>query len=210
MTHPGGTRLRTILVAVAAAMALVIAASVGFLWGRADNHIPGPSAVDVGFARDMSTHHEQAIAMAGHVRDTTTDKRVRATAFDIETAQISELGAMTGWLAERDISPNVQTPMTWMAGHDHLTNGLMPGMATPAQMRSLLGSSGHRMDVLFLQLMLRHHQGGIEMAKYASEHASSPYLRDLATRMYGVQAGEIVNIEQLLRQLGGVPLAPPT
>ena len=202
------TRLRTVLVGVIAATAMVIAVTAGDVWGRSRSS-PGPTAVDVGFARDMSTHHEQAIAMASQVRDTTTDARVRATAFDIETAQISELGAMTGWLAERDISPNTRTRMAWMGGHAHGTGSTMPGMATPAQLRALSRSSGRVMDVLFLQLMLRHHQGGIDMAMYASEHASSSYLRSLAARMYGVQTGEIINIEQLLRQLGGAPLSPP-
>ena len=57
-----------------------------------------------------------------------------------------------------------------MAGHQHDVgaNGLMPGMATPAQMTKLQTLHGSALDIFFLQLMIRHHQGGIEMAQYAA------------------------------------------
>ena len=47
------------------------------------------------------------------------------------------------------------------------------------------------------------------MAHYAALHASEPYVRDLAQSMYVAQSGEIVQMESMLRQLGGTPLPPP-
>ena len=72
----------------------------------------------------------------------------------------------------------------WPDMHHIGADGLMPGMATPAQMTRLQTLHGKALDILFLQLMIRHHQGGIPMARYAAQHASEPYVRDLAQKMY--------------------------
>ena len=63
--------------------------------------------------------------------------------------------------------------------------------------------------MLFLQLMIRHHQGGLEMAQYAADHAGKSYVRDLAQSMINAQSAEVIEMERLLRQLGGSPLSPP-
>ena len=98
-----------------------------------------------------------------------------------------------------------------MAGHSHeRADGSMPGMATPAQMSKLESLHGKALDVFFLQLVIHHHQGGLPMARYAAAHASRQYVRDLAQSMLTAQSGEIVQMERLLRQLGGTPLPPPS
>ena len=119
---------------------------------------------------------------------------------------------MQGWLDTWDLSRSSSLPqMSWMTGHDHLTtDGLMPGMATEAQMTQLESMTGPAMDILFLQLMIHHHQGGLPMEQYAVAHATEPYVRNLAGKMLQLQTSEIVAMEQLLRQLGGAPLPAPT
>jgi uncharacterized protein (DUF305 family) len=203
--------VRTVLIAVIAIAGLVVALTGGFLWGsHGKSSAPSFTAVDAGFARDMATHHQQAITMAGYARDNATNVLVKTDAFDIETSQSIELGEMTGWLQQWGVSRNTDKPMAWMVGHDHVgANGLMPGMATPAQMAKLQTLHGMPLNIFFLQLMIHHHQGGIEMALYAAQHASLPYVRNLAQHMYDNQTAEIVQMEQLLRQLGGSPLPPP-
>ena len=47
----------------------------------------------------------------------------------------------------------------------------MPGMATEDELANLRALSGTAFDVEFLRLMIRHHQGGLDMAQYAAEHA---------------------------------------
>ena len=101
--------------------------------------------------------------------------------------------------------------MSWMAGHSHLEpDGLMPGMATPAELDKLETLTGKPLDIYFLQLMIRHHQGGLPMAQYAAEQATEPYVRNLAQKMAQAQSNEIVQMEQMLRQLGGTPLPAPS
>ena len=214
-SEPAGTNLRRTLIAVIAVLALVVAGGVGYIWGSSGSSsspsMPGVNSVDAGFARDMATHHQQAITMAGYTRDNDTNVLVKTIAFDIETSQSVQMGQMEGWLQQWGVSRTSGKPMSWMKGmHVHVgINGLMPGMASPAQMNKLLSSHGKALSILFLQLMIRHHQGGVLMAQYAMRHATEPYVRQLAANMYTVQNDEIVQMEQILRQLGGSPLPPP-
>jgi uncharacterized protein (DUF305 family) len=160
----------------------------------------------------MSTHHVQAITMAGYERDNTTNPGLKVLAADIETQQQFQIGEMQGWLDNWGLT--VENPgrrMLWMGPEHarHVVNGLMPGMATPAQMRQLQSMHGTALDIFFLQLMVHHHQGGVVMARFAAAHAQLAYVRNLAQAMVAAQSDEIVQMEQLLRQLGGSPLPPP-
>ena len=82
----------------------------------------------------------------------------------------------------------------------------MPGMATSDQLRALRAASGEQMDVLFLQLMLRHHEGGVIMLQYGAEHASVTEVRNLAAQMLSSQTCESEYLKQLLAARGGTPL----
>jgi uncharacterized protein (DUF305 family) len=207
-----GRRLRLVLICIVAVAALVVAGAAGWLLrGDDGGSTPSATSVDAGFARDMSTHHTQAVTMAGYERDTTTNPSLKLLAYDIETSQNFEIGQMQGWLdAWGQSRQSSIAQMAWMGHTGHLQgDGLMPGMATPAQMSMLQSSHGKALDILFLQLMIHHHQGGIPMAQYAADHASQPYVQTVAQKMITLQSNEIVEMEQLLRQLGGSPLAPP-
>ncbi|MDT4892072.1 MAG: hypothetical protein QOE97_1107 [Pseudonocardiales bacterium] len=203
------------LVAVIAVALLAVALAAGYAWGhheRGSAASPGASSVDAGFARDMSTHHQQAVTMAAYTRDNTDDPAVRVLAYDIESSQEFQIGEMQGWLDGWGLPrQSDQAPMAWMAGHATLTtDGLMPGMATPAQMTKLQTLHGKALDIDFLQLMIHHHQGGVPMAQYGADHASSPYVRGLAQAIVAAQSSEIVSMEQMLRQRGASPLPAPT
>jgi uncharacterized protein (DUF305 family) len=208
---PPARGLRVVLIAVLVVAALVIAGATGWLLGHRSSSSVSASSVDAGFARDMSAHHDQAVQMAGYTRDHTSDQSIKLLAYDIETGQYVEIGQMQGWLDGWALSRSSTIPqMSWMSGHSHLeADGLMPGVATQAEINKLLSLTGKPLDIYFLQLMIRHHQGGIPMAQYAAAHASQPYVRDLARKMVQNQSNEIVTMEQLLRQLGGSPLPPP-
>jgi uncharacterized protein (DUF305 family) len=205
-------RLPIVLAAVMAATLLVVAGAVGWLVRGDGPTSATPSAVDVGFARDMATHHVQAVTMAGFERDNTADPQLRILAFDIETGQEFQVGEMQGWLDAWGRSRESVHPMAWMGGHaahDVRAGGLMPGMATPAQMTKLESLRGRALDRYFLQLMIHHHQGGVPMAQYAQSHAATEYVRTFAAQVAAAQSREIVQMEQLLRSLGGSPLPPP-
>src|SRR5262245_18471816 len=96
---------------------------------------PGDDTADTGFARDMSTHHGQAVEMALIIRDRTEDPQLKALATDIVLTQQSQIGIMSGWLQVWELSPNSYNPaMAWMG---HPTEGLMPGLATAEEIQQL-------------------------------------------------------------------------
>jgi len=209
-----GTARRAIIIVMTVA-ALVLAGAIGYLLGHRSgtDAIPTSKSVDAGFAWDMADHHRQAVSMAGYTRDHTPDSRIKILAFDIETSQYNQVGQMQGWIDAWALPvSNPNEPMSWMAGsgHDRMAaDGLMPGMATPAQLDKLRSLTGKPLDVFFLQLMLRHHQGGLPMAQWAARHAQTSYVRNAAQKMATAQSGEIVQMEQMLRERGASPLPPP-
>ena len=196
-------------VAVVALLGLVILL-VGMFWfGRASvvGTVPASTSADAGFLRDMQTHHAQAVEMAMLMRDRTDDPDLRAIAYDIATAQSQQSGVMYGWLQQWGLD-QYGIPMVWMQGidgHDgHATTGtevqVMAGMATRAQLAELTAADGVDAERIFLQLMIAHHQGGVEMAEAAVQLATQPIVRDLAAKMISVQTVEIEAMEQLLAQ----------
>lgn len=214
--------LRPVLVAVAALGLLMLGAAAGLLLRLPGTQTSTPSldSVDVGFAQDMSVHHEQAVEMASWVRDHSTDPVIRQLAYDIESSQTAQIGRMQGWLALWN-APGLPLNghMAWMRdapGHaahrpDPVTGAVktMPGMATAEELRQLRAATGRDLDVLFLQLMLRHHQGGVPMMEYAAERASVPDVRNLASQMLLTQTNETEYMKRLLAERGAQPLPAP-
>ncbi|WP_300007947.1 DUF305 domain-containing protein [Pseudonocardia sp.] len=208
------------LVAIAAVLSLLLlGAAGGLLLGLPGSTRPEPGPVDIGFNQDMTVHHLQAVEMAGWERDHTTDPVLAQLATDIERTQNNQIGQMQGWLAlwEAPALP-LGGHMGWMAdapgAHDHTgppdpaTGAVarMPGMASSAELQAMRAATGPELDVVFLQLMLRHHQGGADMLVYASEHAAVPQVRTLAAQMLRAQASETAYLQQLLHERGGTPL----
>lgn len=210
--------LLSLLAGVVAVSLLIAGGAMAVIFGvgsSASTVYPTEGSIDVGFARDMSTHHRQAVEMAGVARDNSTDPAIRLLAYDIESTQQTQAGQMSGMLLAWGRPQYGGAQMTWMAGdsdmvHDGMnhvqSNGLMPGMATEAELAKLKTLTGKAQDIYFLQLMLRHHEGGLPMAQYAATNAKTQGVRDLATGMAKAQAKEIVLMEQLLRERGASPL----
>lgn len=208
--------LMVALAAIAAVALVAVGAALTVITGLGAAQAPADGSVDVGFARDMSTHHRQAVGMAGLARDRSQDTAIRTLAFDIETSQNQQVGMMQGWLQVWDVPVNSSAAqMSWMAGqsHDDMAMaggaGSMPGMASEAELAELQTLTGNDFDVLFLQLMIRHHQGGLPMAQYAVDKAKSDVVRRFAQRVLDGQAAEIITLDQLLTERGGSMLPPP-
>src|SRR5690606_32631709 len=83
---------------------------------------------------------------------------------------------------------------------------LMPGMATSEDLANLRAARGPALDVLFLQLMLRHHEGGLPMMEYGEQYASTSAVRNLAGTMVATQQGESDLMRSLLAERGAEPL----
>lgn len=213
MTSADPPRRWVIPIAVLMAVLLVAAGgALAVITGIGRTEAPAEGSVDVGFARDMSAHHSQAVTMAGMARDRSADDAVHTLAFDIETSQNQQVGVMQGWLQVWGRPVNGSEPrMAWMAGGQamHTDGNLMPGMATSDELDQLRAASGDELDVLFLQLMIRHHRGGVEMAQYAVDHAVTEPVRTLALSMVRAQSSEIATMTEMLSKRSAATLPYP-
>lgn len=217
---------------LAGAVALLGAAAVGaFLATIALGQPSAPpntmTEKDIGFAQDMMVHHQQAVTMADMVAIDTVPE-VRQLADQIRFVQLREIGIMSGWLQISGAQLMSSRPMAWMtdtsAAHamdhgpavpatapQHVDGGThrMPGMATSGDLVALQGTTGRANEILFLQLMLRHHQGGIDMAAAAVQNTRVDAIRDTGRAMLNEQAQEIQLMSLLLQERGAKPLPYP-
>lgn len=222
MSSKTGGRWRLITGFVCAtALLLTIGVAVGIgvehhraAAARADQ----PTATDIGFAQDMAAHHDQAILMARSL-PAGADVETRVLARRIIDAQISEVATLRGWLTWFGEPLTSSTPMLWMptgSAHRHgSTTGAsageqppMPGLASVAELTKLAGLTGADASIYFLQLMIRHHRGGVEMAQAAYDAPDASYpTKQLALSMITDQGTEIGQMTLLLAARGAHPLA---
>jgi uncharacterized protein (DUF305 family) len=197
---PSGGKIT--LGAVAALIAALLGFTIGVAVGRPN--YPGEGSADVGFARDMSAHHAQAVEMAMIAYQKATRPDIRTLGGDIATTQQAQIGTMQGWLQTWGVSVNsTDPPMAWVPGGDSMVHdNLMPGMATRDQVEQLKNATGQQVDILFLQLMIQHHLGGIHMVEELLQQHPSPAVRALAENMRTNQTGEVTLMQGLLAELG--------
>lgn len=172
------------------------------------------SPTEVGFLQDMSAHHHQALVMVQRL-DPAVEPAVWRLAQQIDDTQRTEIGMMLGWLRLAGATPTNERPMSWMPEHHehpgtghHPTAtaappaaGLMPGMATQAELDALAAARGRDAAVLFLQLMQRHHAGGIDMAAAADKALTGGVVEQAAREMLSTQSQETGLMGLLLAEL---------
>ena len=222
-SSPAGSvrALRLVLLAVIAVglVALGGGLAVALGIGRGEP-LPSADSVDVGFSRDMARHHVQGVEMANVALERSQDADVRTLAFDISSTQSNQVGRMQGWLVLWGHSLTGGEVMAWTGGsehtehsggteHAHDDGGLMPGMATEEELADLRALSGEAFDVEFLRLMIRHHQGGKDMAVHAGENAGQAAVRDLARSIADSQGAETTLMAGMLAERGETPLPAP-
>jgi len=211
-------RLSTRLI-VAIILGATVLVAAAFAVGRASVPIeptPASNSAEAGFSRDMQTHHLQAVEMSLIVRDLTDDPEIRLLAYDIATAQAQQAGQMHAWLSLWGLPQASPEPvMTWMSrptlegklhdhsgdtGKDYVPGDPMPGLATNEQMETLKSLTGVEAEKYFLELMIAHHIGGVEMAEAILERSSNRAVTNLSRGMVVVQEGEINYMRDLLAE----------
>jgi uncharacterized protein (DUF305 family) len=197
-----GRRFGTVVVAIAIAVGLLLGYAAGLLTPSLRN--PGDSSADAGFARDMSTHHAQAVDMAMTAFQKATDPEVRGLGYDIALTQENQIGQMQTWLKHWGLGPTgPDAAMAWMPeGSKALVDGRMPGMATDQQLQQLHTATGKDVDAIFLRLMIQHHLGGIHMIEGILAKTSRPEVRELALGMKSGQESEITALRNIQTRLG--------
>lgn len=148
------------------------------------------SANDLMFAAMMIPHHQQAVKMSNLALERSTNPELLALAKQIKAAQQPEIEQMQAWLDQSGST----SMSSMMAGHDH---GTMGGMLDDSQMAALAAATGTEFDRLYLEGMIAHHQGAIEMAAMVASSAN-PQARALGEAIISSQTAEIATMRELL------------
>jgi len=152
---------------------------------------------DVTFAQGMIPHHQQAIEMAQMASERAQDPRVLDLASRIEAAQQPEIDTLTGWLEEWGAEED------GMGGTGHGGMGHGGGVMSEEDMDALMAASGAEFDRLFLEQMIEHHTGAVEMAVTEAADGQNTDAVAMAGTIRDTQNAEIAEMRQMLTELGG-------
>ena len=195
--------------ALIAVVTLILGYGLGALQFRPTH--PSDTSAEAGFARDMSSHHAQAVELGMIDYQRGSDQEVRVLAGDVATTQQAQIGIMQTWLKEWGLQPTGELPrMSWMPADMRGamdSGGRMPGMASSEEMAAIRNAPpGPEVDKLFLQYLLRHHLGGIHMIDGVLATTKDPELRELAEQMRRNQSGEVSTLTTIMKRLSVTPL----
>lgn len=162
---------------------------------------------DVGFVTGMIEHHLQALEIAALAPDRAGSDGVRSFAERVTAAQGPEIHALASWLQARDVvvpegaqdagGTGPRAPAGTGAGHGDHGDGVV-GMLTDEQMAALAAASGPEFDRLFLEGMITHHQGALDMVDVVLVEGQDLYANEIAADTASGQGGEIDRMRDLL------------
>ena len=135
----------------------------------ANQGVPQATAADIKFMQGMIHHHAQALDMTELIDARSNDPDMKKLGLRIHVSQTDEIKMMQRWLRVRgQEAPDPRAHhdmagMEGMEGMDHMV--MMPGMLTPDEMKRLAAAKGPEFDRLFLEGMIKHHEGALTMVK---------------------------------------------
>ncbi len=167
--------------------------------GETAGHVtPQHGAEDVAFVQGMILHHAQALRMTRLVPDRSAREDLPQFATRMDLSQEGEIDVLRTWLEDRD-----EPVPTLLAGHDHADDGeAPPGMLTEAELLDLEELDGAAFDRAWLEGMLRHHRGAIEMVDQllADGGGLEPEVQRMAMHIRADQEIEITRMEAMLAE----------
>ena len=156
---------------------------------------------DVAFAQGMIPHHQQAVEMAQMAEDRAESPELKQLASEIEAAQAPEIEQLTAWLEDW----GADVPSDSMGSMDHgdmgsgdMGSGDMGGMMSDEDMAMLENATGAEFDQMFLEMMIEHHEGAVEMAKTEVSNGENPDAIAMAEQIITTQEAEIEQMQAML------------
>lgn len=161
------------------------------------------SQADVDFMSGMIPHHAQAVLIAGWVAERTERRDLRVLAERIAVAQKDEIKLMQTWLGDRGLDvPAADATHHVMKHGDMEHKMLMPGMLTDEELAALKAARGPAFDRLFLQSMIKHHQGAITMVDVLFQSYGAAQDETVFRFASDVYADQTTEIEFMTKMLG--------
>lgn len=158
---------------------------------------------DVRFMHHMTMHHAQALAMTSLVPSRNASQGLGLLTERIDVSQKDEIALMRRWLERRG------KPLPPPPG-EHMMYMVMPGMLTDAEMAQLRAATGGEFERLFLELMIKHHEGALTMVAEllgSQGAAQDSELYALISDIDADQRAEIARMRSMLNALGPRPPA---
>lgn len=155
------------------------------------------SPADTAFMQGMIGHHAQALEMTELLKTRSQNEGMKKLALRIDVSQADEIQMMKTWLKARgEALPDE---------HAHHMHGakLMPGMLTPEEMAKLAAASGEAFDKLFLEYMIKHHQGAIAMVDELFAQRGAAQESEIYAFATDVVADQQMEISRMRAMLGG-------
>lgn len=155
----------------------------------------GHTPADVQFMQEMIGHHAQALEMTALISSRTSREDMKQLDQRIEISQADEIKMMQTWLKDRgQPAPDV---------HAHHAHGakLMPGMLTPEEMKRLADAKGVEFDRLFLEFMIKHHEGALVMVKNLFDHNGAGQESEVFAFVSDVEADQQMEIDRMFAML---------
>lgn len=183
------------LATVATALALTLTGCSG-----ADSSSgEGFNDADVDFASDMIQHHAQALEMVDLTMGRDLDPEVAALTEEIRAAQAPEIETMADWLEEWD-EPVPETSRDHVNAHGDGSemDTDMPGMMSAEDMAALEEAPEGEFQDMWLEMMIDHHEGAVEMAEGQVENGEDEQAVALAKEIIAAQQAEITAMQDLL------------
>jgi uncharacterized protein (DUF305 family) len=143
---------------------------------------------EIMFAQMMIPHHEQAVSMSETALKKSKNPEILKLSKQIKSLQSTEISQLRYWLKATDSSMTMDHDMK------------MSGMLTTKELTSLKRLTGTAFDRMFLQLMIKHHQGAIEMLGLISDSSNAEALA-LSKAIRSAQGKEISSMKLLLKKI---------
>lgn len=178
------------------------------------------SPADIAFIQGMIHHHAQAVEMSALIPTRTQRQALHLLGERITVSQRDEIAMMQQWLRDHGAPVGAvgvvadsagrtgaaHAPAAQHAGHGApaASDSLMPGMLSPGEMQALAAASGPAFDRLFLEGMIKHHQGALTMVRALLAQpgaARQPQLYEFASDIDADQRAEIARMRALLASL---------
>lgn len=157
---------------------------------------------DIQFLRGMIPHHAQAKEMSALAEDRTNNAAVLAVASRITLSQDDEISMMQGWLRDQGLEVTAEDV------HHQPGFERMAGMLSNDEMDELAASSGPEFDRLYLEYMIDHHQGALDMVEMLLDQRGSvqdPLLYEFTSDVTSDQTSEIERMDTLLASFNPDP-----
>ena len=159
---------------------------------------PGHVKADVEFMLGMIRHHAQALDMVGLLETRTRSADMKLLALRIKVSQQDEIKFMRDWLRDRGEAVPAE--------HAHRAHDftVMPGMLSPEEMAKLAAATGPAFDRLFLEYMIKHHEGALLMVQELFTKDGAAQQSDVNAFASDVVADQQMEIDRMIGMLRGM------